>query len=536
MSSRSLCRGRTDLLSGVGIWFGLIAWSLWRVPIPGINEPHYLSKARHFWDPTWCSGDFFLDSSNPHFVFYLTFGLLTQFLSLPQAACVGRILGLLMVALGWDRLARAVTGQRLAGLVSLPLFLLLQTWGNWSGEWLVGGIEAKVPAYGCLFWGIGSWLQGSRRSAAVALGLAVSFHPIVGVWGTVGTVAAELGCWFRRGKIQGAEDAPIDFRQQVFVPALLYVVSAAPGLIPALAALGASSPQVNDAATQLIVGSRLKHHLDPMEFHRGDWWYFGVQCLAWSWLQWMWFRRNQQVAGDSASTDFHQRWWTAFVLTTLLVACVGLVIGIGPRPLSHMPGFLWRAALLKFYPFRLADLAVPLALSLIAAQWMLRWAALSPARKPVLFLSLAAIFLASLFYSRIDRNPHRSHPGREVSFRESCLWLKKNSAATDLVYATDRRLAVKWYAERPEYVSYKDCPQDADSIIEWNRRLWVIADWTTAASADGSITTSELEDLRRQTGIRYWIPGDLASYLPDEVFRNDSGVVELPDRLVPAGH
>ena len=24
-------------------------------PVPDVNEPHYLSKAKHYWDPNWCA-------------------------------------------------------------------------------------------------------------------------------------------------------------------------------------------------------------------------------------------------------------------------------------------------------------------------------------------------------------------------------------------------------------------------------------------------------------------------------------------------
>ena len=61
------------------LFFG---FSLARSSIPGVNESHYLSKARHFWQPEWCRGDLFLESANPHGVFYAAFGWLTTKMSL----------------------------------------------------------------------------------------------------------------------------------------------------------------------------------------------------------------------------------------------------------------------------------------------------------------------------------------------------------------------------------------------------------------------------------------------------------------------
>ena len=59
-------------------------------PAPGVNEAHYLVQARHYWNPGWCGGDFFLQSQDAHHVFFWTIGWLTQWLSLPAVAWVGR--------------------------------------------------------------------------------------------------------------------------------------------------------------------------------------------------------------------------------------------------------------------------------------------------------------------------------------------------------------------------------------------------------------------------------------------------------------
>src|SRR5690606_21616877 len=59
-----------------------LAYSFWCRPVPSVNEPHYLTKAKHYWQPSWCAGDFFLESSNPHLVFYRTVGALTQWFTL----------------------------------------------------------------------------------------------------------------------------------------------------------------------------------------------------------------------------------------------------------------------------------------------------------------------------------------------------------------------------------------------------------------------------------------------------------------------
>ena len=166
-------------------WATILLFSAVAAPVPGVNEPHYLCKARHFWQPDWCSQDFFLASPNAHTVFYATIGSLTRIASFEQSAWIGRILAMFVLAWGWTHcLSRGVFDQW-STLWCAWIFLALAACGNFSGEWLVGGVEGKVFAYGFLFRGI------RRRTspplafyAAVWFGIGViSFHPVVGIWG-----------------------------------------------------------------------------------------------------------------------------------------------------------------------------------------------------------------------------------------------------------------------------------------------------------------------------------------------------------------
>ena len=61
-----------------------------------------------------------------------------------------------------------------------------------------------------------------------------------------------------------------------------------------------------------------------------------------------------------------------------------------------------------------------------------------------------------------------------------------------MLYATNDNWSLRWYAERPEYFHFKDCPQDAASIVEWNRRSWVIYQWKLRVFSDGLVSLEEL--------------------------------------------
>ena len=84
-----------ELLTILAIFAAAGAW-----PVPDVNETAYLTKARHFADPAWGQGDFFLETPDAHGVFYLLLGPLAAATSLGHAAWVGRWLGWLALAIG----------------------------------------------------------------------------------------------------------------------------------------------------------------------------------------------------------------------------------------------------------------------------------------------------------------------------------------------------------------------------------------------------------------------------------------------------
>jgi hypothetical protein len=504
-------------IPAVLIWLVLIGWSLLRVPVPGVNEPHYLGKAKHWWNPQWCAGDLFLDSSNPHLVFYATCGALTDVLSLPGAAVVGRCLALLILAIGWSSLARQILGRRYSGLSALPIFLLLQVLGNFSGEWVVGGVESKVVSYGLLFSALGSGLAGQLMRGAIACGLSVSFHPLVGLWGVI---AGVLGCGLCRlasmmnwieNPAEGPNDVPLPRRSTLFLIVLLFILASLPGLVPAISMLGSGDPETERIATQLQVADRLAHHLDPMQLPKSAYRYYAGLLVIW-----LLFQRGH------ASTRKEQ-YWNWFVAGAILIAMGGIVIGWGPRPITNMPGYVWRMQLLKFYSFRLADLLIPMAVSfsviLAARDWKSR-VPTGGAASRCCGWGLLIASLGALFVPFPDENPSRMSPLERKDWIAACAWLREHAPAGDLVYAADSGWAVKWFAQRPEYVNYKDVPQDAPSVVEWNRRLWQLAYWRTESTADGQVTSQELAGLRNETGIRWLIAGRFGPFSPEPAYGN----------------
>ena len=90
---------RRQVLAEIVLIFAVFAiQGAW--PVPDVNEPYYLGKAIHFWNPDWLHGDFFMDSPDTHKVFYFTFGWLSLWLPPAALAWTGRIAQLGSAGLG----------------------------------------------------------------------------------------------------------------------------------------------------------------------------------------------------------------------------------------------------------------------------------------------------------------------------------------------------------------------------------------------------------------------------------------------------
>ena len=187
----------------------------------------------------------------------------------------------------------------LACLWAAWIFLALSALGSLSGEWLVGGIEAKVVAYGLLFSAIAAAIEGQAAGngrrifwAGVLAGLAISFHPVVGIWGVASALFATLVRTVFRGSRPPSRR--LGGRWYAASAAALGLLSL-PGIVAGLRAASGSSV----VADYIQVYYRLAHHLDPLHF--AEWGWIG-EGLNWLLALSSTCRRSTSPAGPGSRT------------------------------------------------------------------------------------------------------------------------------------------------------------------------------------------------------------------------------------------
>lgn len=426
---------------------------------PDVNEAHYLSKARHYWNPDWCARDVFLESADAHVVFYWTFGWLTCWLSLPATAWVGRLLTWLLLAWAWRRLSVAVIPRPWVAGFTAAMFVPLQYGAQMAGEWVVGGVEAKGLAYVLVFLGLEALVRGRWRWCWVAFGAAAAFHVLVGGW----SVVAGLLAWLLGGRAQ----APL---RRILPGLVLGGLLSLPGLLPTLALNAGLDSETIAQANRIYVHGRLAHHLVFTEF--APWQLLAHLGLLALWSGTAWLQRR----------DAGQRRLHLFVAGAVMIAGVGVLWSLSPRvPLT--------TALLRFYWFRLSDAVVPLGAALGMAATIIGWRESSRARLGTALLA-AALVLSSVFFVthflRQARDPRppavkQIRPARLLEPHERRLvyedwvrlgqWIHDNTPSTAVFVTPRAQQTFHWYAQRAEVACWKDVPQDAESMVAWWERM-----------------------------------------------------------------
>lgn len=490
-------------------------------PVPEVNEPYYIGKAIHFWNPDWIPDDSFLNSSDTHTTFYLSLGWLALFLPPTFVAWGGRLITWALLAWSWQRLSRSVLPRRWASVWTAAIFVCLMEHGHMAGEWVVGGVEAKGFAYVLTFLGLEALALGRFRWVWPLLGAAAAFHVLVGGWGVVAAGIA----WLLIGK-----DRPtfVSMLPSLALGALLSL----PGLIPSLALTMGTDRATVDFANQIYVFQRLAHHLTPFGFPPGFALRFTALSIVWAA---MWYYGPRSLANNRLQ---------AFVAGTLILSLIGAAIAI---LLANHPA---RAAgLLRFYWFRLSDVAVPLGVALAGptfltwigvqtkrswphnrrrmmivtgilvlvvvftltraiwtlgqmAQYWLAWEAAAAMAAAIVLggiflvekyalpirqvhqvrmsataaLSLALILIAPAVHlvgTGVERCipviPRADRIWDYWAWADACRWIAESGEVPpDARFLTPLMgQTFKWYAQRSEVVSWKDIPQDAESMVEW---------------------------------------------------------------------
>ena len=459
-------------------------------PAPAVTEAHYLIKAKNFWDSSFCSNDFFVTSGKAHTTFYALFGWPTLFFSLSTTAWIGRLIAWAMVGFGLQQCCQRLKLPVFSSTIVALLWIAGIQAGNFAGEWVIGGIEGKVPAYGLALVGLSRVIGRQWKQAWIWFGMSSAFHVLTGGWCVVAAaicfVVTERGsAWLPRLRLPPARDsqtkaAPF-FCWQLFAGGAMALF----GLVPAVMLMRGVSTEDATLAAHIYGSFRLPHHLLPTRFP--TLWYLRFSALVVLLLLFLprQTHRPDRVQESADSNGAAARLFY-FALATLLIAGCGLVIGYSYH---WNPDFAVKLS--KYYWFRLSDAIVPLTVALLVIRWLSERPVSVPRPLGLDLMAKGAIALGIVIFTwgavqsarfGIPKScRHRylgigNEPGAGIQRKRFADWLAlcdwvRIATPEDEVFITPRQQQTfKWYAQRAEVVNWKDVPQDAQSLLQWKQR------------------------------------------------------------------
>jgi len=253
-------------------------------------------------------------------------------------------------------------------------------------------------------------------------------------------------------------------------PALLLGGALAlPGAIPALQLTQGVSPEIPAKANEIYVFERLPHHLAPLALRPSELTKktlrFGAVVLGFLalWLiGWNLTLASGQATWPSALTILMKFAWGSLALSLFGFAW----------ELAYWNHPLQAARLLKYYWFRLADIAVPLAVALAVGYLV----SVLLERRPQLAALLLAVAISFPVWTMLDssleryQNPVAPADRKlkdHVAWKEACLWARNNTPSDAMFLVPRGSQSFEWFAHRAGLVTWKDVPQDAASLISW---------------------------------------------------------------------
>ncbi len=532
LSESRLGSGNASVVGEILVLFALVCL-LAGEPVPGVNESHYLPKAKHLFDPSFGAGDLFLESHDSHGIAAGVAGALALALPLSAVAWIGRFLSWLCLAWAWQRMRVGLGLHWIVGAAALASWYFAIDYGNWAGEWAIGGFEGKSLAYPCVIVAFSELFRGNWPRVWVWLGLAVAWHPLAGGWAGLSFGIA----WLMMPNLLTRLQAEANWLAAGTALGLIGVVPAATGL---------NSPnQVGSlVASQIHVFYRLEHHQCPSHFsiERNVAGAISLTLLIVATIAFAVFAYRtldrRRLRKDPVS-------W----LLTLAWISVGFsVAGILIDQLFSRSAPMFASQLLRFYWFRWSDIVVPLAWTLTfwkLTEWGTHRAAslggdLSPGSHPehiaspkrraakssgppkakvtAQLIGGAVVLLLVVRHAQANNTQQipaadeilmKAPANREIETNRFidwlavCDWISKNSPDDSLWLTPEYQQTFKWYAGRAEVVCWKDVPQDNESVRKWYERLVLCRQPRSSTNERLGWKSEQLISLARRYGFRW---------------------------------
>ena len=398
---------------------------------------------RSLYNSNWLNNDWYLNLKIPYrFLFSYPVGYFSDNFGFIKTIYIGRIISYLFFAITIKRLINTVrnTQAYIYYLLALIIFFTFFGFGSGAGEWMVGGLDTKVFAYGFVILSISYFLESDIKKWMIFSGLAVSFHLMIGTYSLISFLPL----------IIIYQKRPDNYIKDTVKLLPYFIIPASIGIYGIIYQLIITSYNLSNIGWDIYVNVRVPHHTIPSLFSRKIW----IFLIIFSTTNIYILLKTKVVKIKLLSI---------YALTTVGISLSGLVVF-----------FLFgNSYLLKYYFFRYADTMLPL-LTIISLTYFISEVIKTYTTKTKNFISylvITIIISVFVFNMKLLFSEYQTYSIHKTYDTEMITWVKNNTTTNDVFIVNPNSDMFYINYERPIFISWKHSPQNNNDLIEWYNRL-----------------------------------------------------------------
>jgi Domain of unknown function (DUF6798) len=413
----------------------------------GDNEIDVIPYAKSIYSGDWLKNDWYLNLKILHrYFFSYPVGFFVKNFGFIETIFVGRIISYILIAISLNVLIKSVKSKSYSFLFyfAIILFYRFFPYGIGAGEWLVGGFESKVFAYGFAILSLSSFLHKQHQKGLLFAGLSLSIHLLVGIYNLF-CLLPILIFYQRESK---------DFIFKIFKSLPIFLFAGSIGFIAIIYQFFFIEEDITNLGWNIYVNVRVPHHTLPLFFPFKAWIIFPIFVLC-----------NLGLFLKSKKQEV--KLMSSYALFSAIISLFGLAIFFLPVSNIH----------LKYYFFRFSDIMLPLITLLNITSYIIenRENTFSKRNYRLKYILAAIAFLIMIpkinyFLSEVDTS-FQQIKANTSNDNVMVNWVRNNTD-TKKVFIThpdDKFFYINY--ERPMFVGWKHIPSGAKDIVEWYNRL-----------------------------------------------------------------
>lgn len=410
--------------------------------------------ARSVYNGEWLNNDWYLNLKIPYrFLFSYPVGYFSDKFGFLETIYAGRIISYVFFAISINRLINTIRAPKSFIYYNLALIVFFSFFGlgSGAGEWMVGGLDTKVFAYGFILLSISYFIEKDLKKCLAFSGLALSLHLLIGFYNILSFIPLILIYHKHSSK-------PIS---EIIKLLPFFIIPSSIGLYGIITQLTPVNDSISNIGWDIYVNIRVPHHTIPSLFSKKTWLFLILFSIT-----------NVLILLNTKI--FKLKLISIYALATVTINIVGLIVF-----------FIYgNSHLLKYYFFRFSDVMLPLITTISITYYFSEKIKMYSIKTRNIIHSSTIIVVLMFYILSVEQlySELKSNSNTESYDLDLITWVKNNTDSNDSFIINPNLEMFYINYERPIFVSWKHSPQNNNDIIEWYNRLKLLnggSDFTT---------------------------------------------------------